>query len=178
MVEHPPRCPDDDLGAALQPLELPLDRLAAVYREYVDAPVVLCQAGELLGDLDGELPRGGEDENLGLPAFGVDPLDRRDAERRGLPGTGLGLAGHVAPFEYRGYRAHLDGRGLLKTQILYRPEHLLRYIELLECDIVLHSSLLGVATSLSLRDTGGPRAVISIRSAKRLPVWLHDTPRP
>ena len=100
---------------------------------------MLRQTGELLGGLAGEFPGGGEDKDLGLPIPHIDLLDRRDAERCCLPGPGLCLTGDVASFEYHGYCAYLNWCGLLKAHILYRLKRLLRDIEILEGNVILHS---------------------------------------
>jgi hypothetical protein len=101
--------------------------------------VVFCQAGELFGGLNGEFSGGREDKNLCRPAVGVDALNCRDAERCRLSCPGLGLAGHVAAFEYHWYCAYLDRRGLLKAQVFYRLECLLRDIEILKGNVIFHS---------------------------------------
>jgi hypothetical protein len=140
VVEHPAGRPDDDLDAALKALELPFDRLTAVDREDVETPVVLRQAGELLGGLDGEFAGGGEDEDLRRPAVGVDPLDRRDGERRCLSRPGLGLAVTSRPSSIAGIVLIWMGVGSSKPISSIGPERFLRDIEVLEGGTVLHSS--------------------------------------
>ena len=54
VVEHAAGCPDHDVDAALELLDLAADRLAAVDRRDANA-AVLADLGQLAGDLEAEL---------------------------------------------------------------------------------------------------------------------------
>jgi hypothetical protein len=66
---------------------------------------------ERLGDLDGELAGGREDERLRLERVFFEPLDDGEAVRGGLACAGGGLGDDIAPGEERGDGLLLDGRG-------------------------------------------------------------------
>jgi len=170
VVEDPARRSDNDLGAAFQRPELPFDWLAAVDREDADPIVAGCQPGELFCDLDGEFAGGGEDQNLGLPAPGVDALDRGDAKRRCLAGACLGLAGDVAAFEQCRDGADLDGGRLFKPHLFDGAEGFWRDIEVLESDILIHSRDIGLLISLYV---ASPHISSDPAGIKRIPatVW-------
>ena len=76
-------------------------------------------------DLLGELPGGGKDQGLALPQPGVDLLQDRDRERRGLSSSRLRLGDHVEPLDARHNRALLDRGWLLKTISVDAPQQLL-----------------------------------------------------
>ena len=72
--------------------------------------------------LNGELPGGGEAEDLGLPYCGVDALQDRHGECGGFPRAGLRLRDHVSPLDDRFNSALLDRARLLKPVRVYPPE--------------------------------------------------------
>ncbi|GAC1697497.1 MAG: hypothetical protein NVS9B6_06070 [Candidatus Limnocylindrales bacterium] len=109
MVQQPPRGPDDDRRAALQSAFLGGVGDAAVDRHFTGVPV-FAQPAELPGDLDRKLTGGDHDQGLGPLQPGVDTLEHRDGERRGLPGPGLGLGQQVAAGLQDGDGLFLDGR--------------------------------------------------------------------
>ena len=76
--------------------------------------------GQLLRDLQTELPCGAEDHRLRLIERGVDFLDNRDPERTGLPGAGRRLADHIPSLHHRGDRLFLYLGQLGKAHLLDR----------------------------------------------------------
>ncbi len=85
-----------------------------------------------LGDLDRELPRRREHEQLRLRALQVEPTQERQSERRGLAGAGLGLPEHVPAFQKRRNRRPLDGRRRLVADVANRGEYGFREPEIVE----------------------------------------------
>jgi hypothetical protein len=76
---------------------------------------VSADPGDVVGDLHGELPGGGEDKSLDSPVSEVDGLCHGDAEGRGLPCACLGLSYDVPSLEEGHYGLGLDGGGLLEA---------------------------------------------------------------
>ena len=93
-VEHPARRADHDLRAALEGLDLAIHRRAAVDRHGAHAAEAT-DARDLVLDLHAELAGRGQDQRLDVRARRLDLLDDRDAEGRGLAGSGLRLADEV-----------------------------------------------------------------------------------
>ena len=71
---------------------------------------VLAERTELARHLDAQLPRRNDHERLRLTHGGLDELQDRDRERRGLAGAGLRLGQHVAAFEHQWDGLRLDRR--------------------------------------------------------------------
>jgi hypothetical protein len=117
-IHHPARGADDDLSALFETPELSFVRLPAVNRQSGDPALKQRQLVDLLGNLDGQLACRAQDQNLDLPQVGVNLLDRRDGERGGFAGAGLGLADHVLAREQNGDGLRLDGRCLFKPQFI------------------------------------------------------------
>ena len=123
-IDEPPRRADDDLGAAPQIGELPFVGSPAVDRHGANP---LLEGRELLRlrrDLRRQLPRRDEDQHLGLLRSGIDPLDRRHAERRRFPGAGLRLADDVGATQQRGDGAGLNRGGDEPAELLGRADEL------------------------------------------------------
>jgi len=72
VIEHASRRADDDVGAALQALQLRCVALSAVDRQHMEARHLRRIFLERLGHLDGELARRREDQRLRRPQFDVD----------------------------------------------------------------------------------------------------------
>ena len=107
-IDEPPWRADDDLRPPSQIGELSIVGGPTVDRHGADP---LLEGGEFLRlrcDLSRQLARGDEDQHLRLLRGRIDPLDRRDAERRRLPGAGLRLTDNVRAAEERGDGAGLD----------------------------------------------------------------------
>jgi hypothetical protein len=83
---------------------------------------VLGVGAHRLGHLDAELPGRGEHERLGLVVAGVEVLEHRQPEGRGLAASGLGLADHVVAGEQLRDRLRLDRRRLLVAELVKRPK--------------------------------------------------------
>ena len=95
MCRAASRSSDHDRHAALERALLRAVRDTAVDRDLMRVPV-LPERTELTRHLDGELPRRHDDQRLRSFLVGVDPLDDRDRECRGLPGPRLRLREQVA----------------------------------------------------------------------------------
>jgi hypothetical protein len=110
VIEHPARGARDDVGAAANPLHLPIHRVAAVDGLDLD-PFAEPDLGYLLGDLDRQLPGGSEHQALHRRPRGVDALDHGDGEGRGLAGAGAGLDHEVLAVQGAGdgFRLHFGG---------------------------------------------------------------------
>ena len=67
-----------------------------------------------MSDLDAEFARRCEDESLDVRVAGIHVVQKRQPERGGLSGAGLGLADHVAAFKQGRNRLLLNrGRGFV-----------------------------------------------------------------
>ena len=119
MIEEPARSRHDDVGSPLERRELRAHRLSA--DEHGDGDTLgAAEDVEGFRDLERELARGSQHEGArrsqaaacrGRQALPGETLDRRDRERRGLAGAGLGAPDQVASFEDRTDRLRLDGSG-------------------------------------------------------------------
>jgi hypothetical protein len=105
---------DDDVGAALQRLDLRVHADAAEDRDRTQRKVRAVGA-HALGDLGAELARRHHDEGTDVtPALRArlhQPLEHGQGEAGGLAGTRLGRGHQVAALEDRGDGARLHGRG-------------------------------------------------------------------
>ena len=88
---------DEDVGAAGR-RDLRCEADAAVDGGDAEA-AALGERGELVDDLAGELPSGGEDQRLRAPVAAVDEVDQRHAEGERLAGAGGGLDEQVVAGE-------------------------------------------------------------------------------
>ena len=107
----------------LQRGKLALDRLPAVDGQHRHAAVAAV-AVHGLGHLHGELARRRHDQRLHRARCGIEPLDQRQRERRGLAGAGGGAAQHVAAGQKQRDRPRLDRRRLLVAELLEHAQHL------------------------------------------------------
>ena len=129
VVDHAARRADDDLRAPAQARQLRAVRGAAVHGEHGDVVEVLGVAVEGVGHLEGELAGRGEDEHLrGVRApvhvRGLgEPGQRRQRERAGLAGAGLGQAHDVAAVQQQRDGRLLDRRGAGVAQVLDGGQH-------------------------------------------------------
>ena len=85
---------NDDLGAVLEGLHVLTDAGATNAGVALNVHEVADGDDDLL-DLLGQLAGGGENEGLARLEVGVDLLQDRDGESRGLSGTGLGLGNDI-----------------------------------------------------------------------------------
>ena len=85
---------DHDLAAGAQLRLLAADRRAAEHRDDVDT-LALPVGAQRLGDLDAQLARRRQHESLDVALVGIDVLQHRQTEGRGLARAGLRLADHV-----------------------------------------------------------------------------------
>ena len=122
VVERPAGCRHHDVDAAVAALQLPEDRLAAVDRHDLDAERrAVLEDG--LADLHRKLAGGHEHQRDRVSrAAGIDVLQRRQRERRGLAGAGRGLAEQILTGDQVWDRLTLNRRRLFVAQVLERGE--------------------------------------------------------
>jgi hypothetical protein len=123
VILNAARRSDDGVHAAAQLLQLKVHAGAAVNGQHVEAFEVARVGLHRLGDLDRELARRRQHEQLRLRTRDVDAAEQRQRERRGLARTGLRLAQHVAAREQRGYRRLLDRRRRFVADGAHGGEH-------------------------------------------------------
>ena len=116
---------DDDLGLFLQGFNLLANGLAAVEADHPQPLFELGDLPHLRGDLEGQLPGGGQDHRLYGVAVGVDVLYNGDAEGKCLAGAGGGLGGEILPRHHGGDTSCLDGGGNL-IALFFQCTHDLR----------------------------------------------------
>ena len=96
----------------VQRVDLAADGGAAVQTYCPDAGLIGIEDPQLIGDLDGKLPGGGQDHRLNALVLRVDMLYDGDAVGKGLACTGGGLGDHVPPFQHGRDAARLHRGGL------------------------------------------------------------------
>ena len=116
VVGQPSRCGHYDLGMFFQRVDLAADGCAAVQAHCPDAGFIGVEDPQLIGDLDGKLPGGGQDHRLNALVLRVDMLHNGDAVGKGLAGAGGGLGDDVAPGQH-------DGDGLFLHLGHFRKAH-------------------------------------------------------
>ena len=114
---------DDGVHAAAQLLQLKIHARSAVDGQHVKALEVPGVRLHGLGDLDRELARRREHEQLRLGALHVDAAEQRQRERGRLAGAGLRLTEHVAALEQRRDRGLLDRRRRFVADGAHGREH-------------------------------------------------------
>ena len=114
---------DHGVHAAAQLLQLKVHPGAAVDGQHVEPFEVAGVLLHGLRDLDRELARRREDEQLRLGALQVDAAEQRQRERGRLAGAGLRLAEQVAALEQRRDRGLLDRRRRLVAYGAHGREH-------------------------------------------------------
>jgi len=109
VIHHPARGADNHLDTALERAQLhpvvlsPEDRQGT---EVVEMATVLLEG---VGDLEGQFPGRGEDEDLRVNRLlGFEVHQQRQGEGGSLAGPGLGLADDVAAGEHMGNHPALD----------------------------------------------------------------------
>ena len=114
---------DDDVDPALEHLELPADRLAAVDGEHPRAEVAAVPVHRLR-HLHGELAGRRQHQGARRGPAGPQPLQQRQGEGRGLAGAGRGLAEDVAARQHGRDGLALDRRRLLVPEGRERRDQL------------------------------------------------------
>ncbi len=117
------------MHAVLERGDLLADRRAAVQR-LDDHAAVLADLRQLASDLQRELARRAQDENLWLAVRGDQVVDRRQTERRGLAGAGARLDQQVLALADRLEHGRLHGR---REEVAHVVERLL--------DVGMHAEL-------------------------------------
>ena len=131
VVEQPPwRC-DHELGSALlERVDLPLHADAADERRAAQAHLVAHHRHEL-GRLVRDLARGADDQRLHA-VLGLDHVEQRQHERRGLAGAGLRQPDHVAALQREWDHRALDRSRPQQADTLHRRDQLGREPQLAE----------------------------------------------
>ena len=192
QVEQPARGADDDLDALLQRLDLRLVGAPAVDRQHADPPSV-AGLGEVAGDLDGQLARGGHHEGLrgaatrevgrARVAGGEHVVQDRQAEPEGLARPRLGLADDVVPGERHGQGHRLDGEGVDDPAVGQRADDVGVDAEVGEGAVVLQGSLpiggcgpaTGVCRGRVVRSRSGLSLGVGRRARREQPCQARPT---
>ena len=124
VIDHPARCPDDDLHPFGQRLELLLHVLATGYFDHFGR-TAFGQLHELAVDLIGQLTR--RDQNQGL-GQGIDPqrvelFEDGDGKRSGFACPRASLAEDIITLQRMGDHPGLDGAGFGPTDLGQSPLH-------------------------------------------------------
>ena len=141
MIHQPSRRRNNDLGLALQLLDLAADARAAVQHRYPNALKIGQQPPQLVADLDGKLPGGGKDQPLNALIGRVDVLDHGDAEGKGLSGAGGRFGNNVPPLQKIWDGLRLNGGGIAVALLFKRFQHGLAEAETFKCDFHVSLSL-------------------------------------
>jgi hypothetical protein len=143
VVGKPSRRGHHDLGVLLQRVDLPADGGAAIEAHRPHAGLEGCQVPNLVGDLDGQLPGGGQDYRLDALVLRVHMLHDGDAVGKGLAGAGGGLGDHILPVHHRRDAACLDRGGHLNVAFFNGAYDLRRQVQAVEPDAFrkFHGSL-------------------------------------
>ena len=120
VVHEPAGGGDHDLGLVFQLGDLLVDGLAAVEAHHPHPIPEGAQVPQLIPNLDGQLPCGGQDEALDLVGRRVHVLHHGDAEGIGLAGASGSLGYHVLPLHEAGDGPPLDGGGLGEALFIQR----------------------------------------------------------
>ena len=132
QVLDPADGPDHDLAAGAQLGLLAANRRAAEHGDDVDA-LALAVGAQRLGDLDAQLPRRRQHEPLDVILVGIDVLEHRQTEGRGLARAGLRLADHVEALQQRRDRLLLDRTGRVVADVLDGIQEIGREAEIGKC---------------------------------------------
>ena len=125
MVHQAPWGGHHNLGGLFQLEDLFVDGLPAVETHGAHPLLERAQVPQLVPDLDGQLPGGGQHQAGDLGPLGIGVLDHRDAEGKGLARSGGGLRDHVLPLHEVGDGPRLD-RGCLDIALFVDGPHQLR----------------------------------------------------
>ena len=112
VVQHTTRRPDDDLRPAIQFFCLSTDRLTTINGQHT------CFTPErkfrdFTPYLDGQLPRGNEDQGLWITLLApLDPLQNRDGKRRCFSSPRTGLTQQIRALKGPGNQTGLNRRWL------------------------------------------------------------------
>ena len=144
---------DDDLGTALERADLGTVGGTAVDGHHVQPAGAGGHVGDGLGALKGELAGGGQNEGLDYTVTGVDGVEEREPEGRGLPGSGLSDADDVAAGQQDRDRLLLDGGGRHEAHVGDGLEQVSGKTQVGEGDLFvlvirLHPALVPVARGL------------------------------
>ena len=122
MVHQPPRCGHHDLGPLLQLGDLLVNGLSAVQADGAHPLFEGAQVPQLVPDLDGQFPGGGQHQPQHIGGLRIDVLHHGDAEGKGLSRPGGRLGDHIPVLHKIGDRAPLD-RGRLNIPLLLNGLH-------------------------------------------------------
>ena len=132
VVDHTTRRTHDDLGAPAQAGKLDAVGLAAVDGQDVHAAQVVGEGLEGVRHLQRQLARRRQHERLRVALFRVDLGEHRQRERRGLAGTRLRQADHVAALHQQRDGLRLNRRGLLEPHAFDGLHHGIGQVQLLK----------------------------------------------
>ena len=138
VIHHTAGRADHHIDTALERGQLRAIALAAVDRQHGESVHVAGIALEGFRDLDRQLARGRKHERLRALSAATAAQARQNGqrERRGLAGTGLGLAEHIAPGEQRRDRRGLDRRRRFIADLRQNGHHGVGKAQVAESDRV------------------------------------------
>ena len=161
QVLDPSHRADHDVAAGAQLCLLAADRRAAEHGHDIDT-LALAVRAERLRDLDAQLARRRQHETLDLGLGGIDVLEHRQPERRGLARTGLRLADHVGPAQQRRDGLLLDRARRLIADIANRLEQVGSEAQVGECGHA-HLTIDGTRSPCPRRGTLATAAKTNVR---------------
>ncbi len=110
VIHHPAGSADDHMRAAFESLELRDVALPAINRQNVETLQVGRVALECLGDLDGQLARGHQDQRLRGALAQIDPVQHRQRKGGCFSGAGLRLPEDIGAGQQQRNGLSLNGR--------------------------------------------------------------------
>ena len=125
----------NDLRLLFQGFDLPADARAAIEHRHTDIVEIGQKTSQLIADLDGQLPGGGQNQALDLFTFRIDVLDHGNAKGEGLSRARRGLGDYIPPLQKIGNCFRLDGCGIAITLLLQRFQHGIRQAQACKSNI-------------------------------------------
>ena len=151
---------DDDLGAALERADLGTVGGTAVDGHHVQPAGTGGHVGDGLGALEGELASGGQDKGLDHAVTGVDGVQERQTEGRGLSGSGLSDADDVTAGQQNRDRLPLNGGGVHEAHVGDGLEQVAGQSQVGEGDLIVLVVLLRLAPALTVTRSVGALALV------------------
>ncbi len=129
VVQHPAGRAHDDLGLLAQLVQLAADGLAAVEHGDADLGDIVGELSQLVADLHGQLPGGGQDQLLNAGVVWVHVFQHGDPEGAGLARAGRGDADDVLPLHHQRDGLLLDGGGFVEAHAGQGAQDLGGYVQ-------------------------------------------------
>ena len=140
-----------NLGLLFHGFDLAADAGTAVEHRHPDILIVGQQTSELIANLNGQLPGGGQNQALHILALGVHMLNHGDAKGEGLAGAGRSLGDYVLPLQKAGDGLCLDGGGIAVALFLQCLQHGAGQAQAFKCNIAFFHSFISFSVQ-SIQD--------------------------